>query len=58
MKSVNQDGKINNLMTRLAAFITETSYEQLPKEMVELSKRAMIDTVGVALAGWNETAVE
>ncbi|MBB6444506.1 MmgE/PrpD family protein [Bacillus benzoevorans] len=58
MKSVNQDGKINNLMTKLTAFITGTSYEQLPEEMVELAKRAVIDTVGVALAGWNETAVE
>lgn len=59
MKSVNPDGKINNdLMTRLAAFITKTSYEQLPQEMVELSKRAIVDTIGVALAGWNEPAVE
>jgi len=59
MKSVNQDGKTNkDLMTKLTAFITETSYEQLPEEMVELAKQAMIDTVGVALAGWNETAVE
>jgi 2-methylcitrate dehydratase PrpD len=58
MKSVNQDGKTNNLMTNLTAFITETSYERLPEEMVELAKKAMIDTVGVALAGWYETAVE
>lgn len=58
MKSVNQDGKTNNLMTNLTSFITETSYERLPEEMVELAKKAMIDTVGVALAGWYETAVE
>lgn len=59
MKSVNLDGKINNdFMTRLTAFITETSYHQLPQEMVELTKRAIIDTFGVALAGWNEPAVE
>jgi 2-methylcitrate dehydratase PrpD len=58
MKSVNQDGKINNLMSKLTAFITETSYRKIPEEMVELAKQAIIDTVGVALAGWNETAVE
>lgn len=58
MKNVDQDGKINNFMTRLAAFITETSYHQLPEEMVELAKRAIIDTMGVALAGWKEPAVE
>ncbi|MET1178204.1 MmgE/PrpD family protein [Peribacillus simplex] len=59
MKSVNLDGKINNdLMTRLAAFITGTSYHQLPQEMVELAKLAIIDTIGVSLAGWNEPAVE
>ncbi|MGE7604055.1 MmgE/PrpD family protein [Peribacillus sp. NPDC097675] len=59
MKSVNLDGKINkDLMTRLTVFITETSYHQLPTELVELAKRAIIDTVGVALAGWGEPAVE
>lgn len=59
MKNVNLNGKVNNdFMTRIAAFITETSYHQLPQEMVELAKRAIIDTIGVALAGWNEPAVE
>lgn len=58
MKSANQDGKIANLMSRLTAFMTGTTYEQLPEEMVALAKRAMLDTVGVALAGWNETAVQ
>jgi len=59
MKSVNLDGKINNdLMSRLATYITAMNYEQIPQEMVELSKRAIIDTIGVALAGWNEDAVE
>lgn len=59
MKSENLDGKTNNdLMNRLVTFITQTSYHQLPKEMVEISKRAIIDTMGVALAGWNEAAVQ
>ena len=58
MKSVNQDGKINNMMSRLTAFITDISYEKLPEEMVELAKQAIIDTLGVAIAGWNEPAVE
>ena len=59
MKSVNRDGKINkDLMDKLVAFITETTYEQLPKELVDLSKQAIIDTIGVSLAGWHEPAVE
>jgi 2-methylcitrate dehydratase PrpD len=59
MKSVNQFGKINrDFMGRLVAFITETDYHQLPQEMVEIAKRAIIDTIGVSLAGWKEDAVE
>ncbi|MER1987425.1 MAG: MmgE/PrpD family protein [Solibacillus sp.] len=59
MKSVNQNGKINNdFMNKLIAFITETTYEQLPQELVDLSKQAIIDTIGVSLAGWHEPAVE
>jgi len=36
---------------RLAAFIAETSLEKMPPEVIVLTKRAIIDTVGVALAG-------
>jgi 2-methylcitrate dehydratase PrpD len=59
MKSVNQFGKINrDFMGRLVAFITETDFHKLPEEVVELAKRAIIDTMGVSLAGWKEEAVE
>lgn len=59
MKSVNLDGKINkDLMDKLVTFITETTYEELPQELVALSKKAIIDTIGVSLAGWHEPAVE
>ena len=59
MKSVNQNGEINNdFMNKLVAFITETTYEQLPQQLVDLSKKAIIDTIGVSLAGWHEPAVE
>lgn len=36
---------------KLATFITETDLEKMPSEVVTLTKRAMIDTLGVALAG-------
>lgn len=59
MKSANQTGKIdNNLMNKLVAFIQETTYEQLPENLVTLAKQAIIDTMGVSLAGWHEPAVE
>ena len=59
MKSVNQSGKINkDFMDKLVAFITETTYEQLPDELVVLAKQAIVDTIGVSLAGWHEPAVE
>lgn len=45
-------------MDKLVAFITETTYEQLPELLVDLSKKAIIDTIGVSLAGWHEPAVE
>ena len=35
---------------KLANFITETNLEDMPAEVVTLTKRAMIDTLGVALA--------
>lgn len=59
MKSVNQIGKIDNdFMSKLVAFIQGTTYEQLPQQLVLLSKQAIIDTIGVSLAGWHEPAVE
>ena len=31
-------------------FITQTKYEQIPKEAIRIAKRCMIDTIGVAIA--------
>jgi len=36
---------------KLATFISETNLEKMPSQVVTLTKRAMIDTLGVALAG-------
>jgi 2-methylcitrate dehydratase PrpD len=41
---------------RLAQFIVDTSYESLPPEVVHTTKRAIIDTFGVMLAGSREPA--
>ncbi len=48
-----QKGKITE---RLARFIAETEYAKLPVEAVAAAKRAMLDYVGVTLAGSKEPA--
>lgn len=59
MKNVNQTGNVNNdVMDRLVAFITTTTYASLPAEIITLAKQAMIDTLGVSIAGWREDAVQ
>ena len=41
---------------RIAEFIEQMSYEQLPAAAVEVSKRSILDCLGVALAGCEEDA--
>ena len=48
----------NILMDKMTKFINETQYNDLPEELITLAKLAIIDTVGVSLAGWTEPAVE
>ncbi len=36
---------------KITSFIAETNFEDLPPEIITITKRAMIDTIGVALAG-------
>lgn len=48
----------NTLLEKLTDFITSTQYEALPQSLVDLTKLAIIDTVGVTIAGWKEPAVE
>jgi len=43
-------------MRDLTRFARGASYERLPQEMKKLSKYAVLDVVGVALAGWHEPA--
>lgn len=45
-------------MNKLTDFIVNTHYKVLPQELVDIAKLAIIDTVGVTLAGWKEPAVE
>ena len=44
------------LTEQVAHLIAETTYEQLPAEAVTQAKRALLDTLGVTLAGHQETA--
>ena len=39
---------------KVAQFIAETGYESIPKEAVHIAKNAMVDWVGVTMAGSNE----
>src|SRR6266542_5667649 len=41
---------------QLAHLIAETTYEQLPVSAVTQAKRALLDTIGVTLAGHGEAA--
>jgi 2-methylcitrate dehydratase PrpD len=44
------------LTEQVAHLITETTYEQLPPDAVTQAKRALLDTIGVTLAGHREEA--
>ncbi|MER1985816.1 MAG: MmgE/PrpD family protein [Solibacillus sp.] len=48
----------NLLLEKLTDFIVGTHYEDIPQKLIDLTKLAIIDTVGVTIAGWNEPAVE
>jgi len=39
---------------RLVGYVSETNYDQLPKEVVEETKKFILDTLGVGLAGVRE----
>ncbi|QDY44817.1 MmgE/PrpD family protein [Planococcus glaciei] len=45
-------------MKKMAAYIHGASYSSLSEEMIRLSKLAILDTVGVALAGGREASVQ
>ncbi|WP_010530094.1 MmgE/PrpD family protein [Lentibacillus jeotgali] len=46
------------LMDKIIRFVNSTEYDALPDEIKKTSKYAITDTVGVALAGWNESCVQ
>jgi 2-methylcitrate dehydratase len=37
---------------KVARFVVETNFEDLPGEVVEKAKKVLIDTIGVAVAAW------
>ena len=44
------------VVAKLAEFVVKTDFEALPREAVTAAKRALLDTLGVALAGSTEPA--
>jgi len=44
------------VVKKLAEFVVRTNFEVLPQEAVAAAKKAMLDTLGVALAGSIEPA--
>ncbi|HEY7712640.1 MAG TPA: MmgE/PrpD family protein [Candidatus Entotheonella sp.] len=47
-----------NITERLAHVIAETTYDDLPAEAIEQGKRALLDTIGVTLAGYGEESAQ
>jgi 2-methylcitrate dehydratase PrpD len=47
-----------NITERLAHVIAETTYADLPAEAIEQGKRALLDTIGVTLAGYGEESAQ
>lgn len=45
-------------MDKIVTFIQQTTYDSLPTQLVTLAKQAIIDTLGVSIAGWQEEAVQ
>ena len=43
-----------NVTEKLAAFICNTQYENIPREVLEVSKLHILDTLGVLVAGSKE----
>ena len=40
-----------DIETKLARYITNTGYDDLPDKVVDAAKKCIIDTLGVAVAG-------
>src|SRR5688572_5628342 len=47
-----------NITERLAHVIAETTYDDVPAEAIEQGKRALLDTIGVTLAGYGEESAQ
>ena len=47
-----------DLMYDLVKFVANTRYEDLPPEMVDLSKRVILDTLAVAIAGSSQEGIK
>jgi 2-methylcitrate dehydratase PrpD len=50
--------RVKALTKRIANFVFETKFEQLPKEALEIGKRHILDTIGCILAGSKESAAQ
>jgi 2-methylcitrate dehydratase PrpD len=53
-----EEGKSMGLSQSLAHFVTNTSYEDLPKDVVEFTKLCILDWYGSALAGKEKPPVQ
>jgi len=47
---------VTPITERLARFIADTEFDDLPPEVVRLAKNSFLDTLGIALGGMTETA--
>lgn len=49
---------METISNRLAQFIEETKFDDLPEDVKEISRKAILDTIGCALAGANERTIK
>jgi 2-methylcitrate dehydratase PrpD len=49
---------MESISGRLARFIEETEFEYLPEDVIEISRKCILDTIGCALGGSKERSIQ
>ncbi len=57
-RRVNQPGEIMDVTARISQFVAEIHFDQIPPQALETAKIALLDTLGVALAGSREDSAK
>ncbi len=49
---------MESISSQLGQFIEETKFEDLPEDIVEICRKSILDTIGCALGGANQTSIK